>query len=425
MIKAGNISPEKQLLSTLDRIAKNVRGYSVLYINTSKLKPKNRHPQFIKIIAKSFDSVVGSVSGILFIMSNGDISILSKHITPDLVDEAFKKLRQGLAADPLLVGQSSDFAVIYNFPNDYLNFYNHISQMEQHLAEQEQNSEIIKRPITAGELDDIVAFLDEVDIGEIVKRQSVLNVNSQGKFSLRFQEFFVAVKDLNKYFNGKIDLVANQYLFQYLTTFLDKKTLQAFSSSELSLWPQSISLNLNLSSVFSKEFVYFAKNFLRPDQTVIVETQMMDILNNIDLYLEAKDILHKGGHKILIDSVTPASLGMLNVEMLMPDMIKIFWEPLLEYDTSNEYLKQTIQLLSQDNIILAKCDSQNAVKWGLGYGIRSFQGPFIDEIEVAHLRQMCPHKQECKAIECLKRHRFLQGAQRQECASLANLDKLL
>ena len=230
---------------------------------------------------------------------------------------------------------------------------------------------------------------------------------------------------MNKYFNGKIDLVANQYLFQYLTTFLDKKTLQAFSSSELSLWPQSISLNLNLSSVFSKEFVYFAKNFLRPDQTVIVETQMMDILNNIDLYLEAKDILHKGGHKILIDSVTPASLGMLNVEMLMPDMIKIFWEPLLEYDTSNEYLKQTIQLLSQDNIILAKCDSQNAVKWGLGYGIMSFQGPFIDEIEVAHLRQMCPHKQECKAIECLKRHRFLQGAQRQECASLANLDKLL
>ncbi len=425
MIKAKNISPERQLLEALDRVAKNTLGYSVLYINISKLKPKNRHPRFIKVIAKSFDSVVGSVNGILFILSNGDIAILSKHITPELVDEAVKKLRQGLAADPLLVQNSRDFAKVYDFPRDFLSFYEQISRMEQQEAELLQTIVPPKKAVTAGQVEDIIAVLDAVDIAEIVKRQSVLTINGKGSFSLLLQEFFVAVKDLSKYFNDRLDLLANRWLFQYLTMFLDKKTLQAFSTAEISRWPDNISLNLNLSSVFSREFVSFAKSFLKPGQKVIVEAQMMDILNNLSLYTEAREILHKGGHKILIDSLSPASLSMLNIEKLAPDMVKIFWEPLLEYDSDNETLKHTVECLGSENVILAKCDGSEALKWGLKYGIRSFQGPFIDEIEVAHIRQNCPGRQNCTIQECLKRHRLLQGSQRNECVATDNLDKLL
>ena len=35
---------EKYLLETLDRVSKNRTDYKVLYVNVSKLKPKNRHP---------------------------------------------------------------------------------------------------------------------------------------------------------------------------------------------------------------------------------------------------------------------------------------------------------------------------------------------------------------------------------------------
>lgn len=51
MSKAKVVLSEKYLLTALDRVAKNALGYAVLYINISKLKPKNRHPEFVKIIA--------------------------------------------------------------------------------------------------------------------------------------------------------------------------------------------------------------------------------------------------------------------------------------------------------------------------------------------------------------------------------------
>ena len=51
MAKTGKFAAEKYLLESLNRIARNQAMYSVLYVNVSKLKAKNRHPSFFKVIA--------------------------------------------------------------------------------------------------------------------------------------------------------------------------------------------------------------------------------------------------------------------------------------------------------------------------------------------------------------------------------------
>ncbi len=423
--KQKSILSEKILLDALDRVARNPMGYTVLYVNISRLKPKNRHPQFVKIIARLFDSVVGTTKGVMFVLSNGDIAILSKNTPPEVVDEAVKKLRTGLAADPILSHDSQDFAKVYSFPIDFANFYYKIEQLQaQHLnAVAEQK--VLKRPLKAEEVDSVIERLDVIDISELVKRQSVLEAGNDGSFHVYMQEFFVAVKDLAPYFPENLDLTADRWLFQYLTQVLDKKTLSAFEYAELEQWPQKISINLNLASVFSKEFVQFAKNFLKPEQTVVVEVQMMDVLNNLSQYNETKEILHKGGHRLLIDSLNPKSLEMINLEQLQPDMIKLFWEPLMAYETDNQSIKEAIEKLGAKNVILAKCDSQEALKWGLKYGISVFQGPFMDNIEAALIRKSCPLSNKCTSLECLKRHRLLRGRLRHECGAIENLEKLL
>ncbi len=408
MSKAKVVLSEKYLLTALDRVAKNALGYAVLYINISKLKPKNRHPEFVKIIAMLFESIIGAAKGSMYILSNGDIAILSKNITPSEIDEAVKKLRAGLAADPVLSHDSRDFALVYSFPRDFFSFYGKIEKMVQENKEAETEELPVKEPVEAEDMDKIISTLDDIDMAELVKRQSVMRVHNN-EFTDLMQEFFVAVKDLSRYFGDNKDLVANRWLFQYLTQVLDKKTLAAFASAEITEWPEKISLNLNLSSVFSKEFVEFAKNFLKPAQQIIVEVQMMDILNNLNLYHEVKDILHKGGHKLLIDSLSPASLSMLNLDKLAPDMIKIFWEPLLVYDTDNQSLKNAVEYMKPENVILAKCDGSEAMRWGLSYGLNTFQGPYIDEIEIALIRRQCPNAKICGSLDCIKRRRLLQG----------------
>lgn len=424
MSKAKVVLSEKYLLTALDRVAKNALGYAVLYINISKLKPKNRHPEFVKIIAMLFESIIGAAKGSMYILSNGDIAILSKNITPSEIDEAVKKLRAGLAADPVLSHDSRDFALVYSFPRDFFSFYGKIEKMVQENKEAETEELPVKEPIEAEDMDKIISTLDDIDMAELVKRQSVMRVHNN-EFTDLMQEFFVAVKDLSRYFSDNKDLVANRWLFQYLTQVLDKKTLAAFASAEITEWPEKISLNLNLSSVFSKEFVEFAKNFLKPAQQIIVEVQMMDILNNLNLYHEVKDILHKGGHKLLIDSLSPASLSMLNLDKLAPDMIKIFWEPLLVYDTDNQSLKNAVEYMKPENVILAKCDGSEAMRWGLSYGLNTFQGPYIDEIEIALIRRQCPNAKICGSLDCIKRRRLLQGMFRDECPHKDILEKIL
>lgn len=417
MAKAVSTISEKYLLEALDRVARNPSGYSVLYVNVSKLKPKNRHPEFVKIFAKLFDSVTGDAKGTLFVLANGDFAILGKDITHETVNAAVKKLRDGLSSDPVVhTHDSHDFFEIYDFPLDLPTFYSYIEEMMQNAALSVQKEEFNKkRPVTAGEIEDLIRALDDIDIAEIVKRQSVLRIRGAGKFEVMFQEFFVAVKDLSLQFDADLDLVANRWLFSYLTQTLDKKTMEAFFASDIKNWPKEISLNLNLSSVFSKEFVNFAKNFVKPEQKIVVEVQLMDVFNNLPLYFQAKEILRRGGHKLLIDAMSPSALKMLNITKIDPDMIKIFWEPLLAYDLENQDLKKAIEHLGKENVILAKCDNEQSIKWGVKYGITSFQGPYIDSLEVAMLRNRCPHAAECGALNCLKRKRLLAGYFRDEC----------
>lgn len=428
MAKSANNMGETYLLDALNRIGRNPFGYSVLYVNISKLKPKNRHPEFVKIFAKLFDSMVGNAQGSFFVMSNGDFAILGKGITSDMVEEAVFKIRQGLSSDPVLHGHDvKDFAVLYSFPADYISFCAFIEKMRDnadYLAEITVQPEV-KRPIRADEIDMVTEQLDMIDIPEIIKRQSVMKLCGAGKFKVEFQEFFVAVKDLSSYLDGKLDLLASRWLFLYLTQKLDKKTMSSFFASDIKNWPNQISLNLNLSSVFSVEFVTLAKKFLRPGQKLIVEIQLMDVFNNLPVYFKVKEILKAGGHRLLIDSMSPTLLNMLNLKRLEPDMIKLFWEPLMEYDVANEGIKEIVEFLGADNVVLAKCDSDKALAWGMKYGLNTFQGPLIDRLEVACVQQQCPDAKYCSAKTCLKRRRLLWGAFRDECTQKETLEKLL
>lgn len=420
-----SLMAEKYLLNTLERIAKNSSGYAVLYISVSKLRPKHRHPKFLKILEKFFDSVVGETKGAFFPMSNGDFVILGRDITQNMADDAVDKLRAGLSNDPILHGRNrSEFATVFSFPEAFASFYAFVANLiESNAVHSEADDEDAKRPVEAGEVDSILQKLERTDISELVKRQSVVKVLGPGQFKVYFQEFFVAVKDLNLLFDG-LDLEENRWLYLYMLQNLDRRMLQAFFSANLQNWPNVISINLNLSSVFSSEFVRFGRDFLKQGHKIIVEVQLIDVFNNLPLYFEVKDILSRGGHRILIDGVNAASLRMINMKNLNPDLVKIFWEPLLEFEPENEDVKKLAETLGRDNVILAKCDTSAALQWGVKHGLSVFQGPFVDDIEVSYIYKRCPNAKNCQIKECLKRKRLLSGAERDKCICKEILEDL-
>ncbi len=73
----------------------------------------------------------------------------------------------------------------------------------------------------------------------------------------------------------------------------------------------------------------------------------------------------------------------------------------------------------------AKCVDEKALRWGVTYGIRNFQGPYIDKLEVSLIKPQCPFGNRCSAEECLKRRRLIAGEAREECFNKEYLEKLL
>lgn len=427
MARVGNQGAERYLLDSLNRIAKNPIDYSVLYVNVSKLKAKNRHPEFVNIFARMFDDLVGATNGMMFILSNSDFAILGKNINQYTVQNAVAKLQKSLANDPMLynVGEDgSTFADLYRFPADFPKLYSKIKDLQENY-QPEFDIELMRRPLEASQVDDVVERLNSIDLTELVKRQSVLKVGGAKKFETLFEEFFVAVKDLKLYFDYSVDLQANKWIFMYLSQVLDKKTIASFKFSEIKTLPPYISINLNMSTLSSPEFEEFVTHVLPAEQKLIVELQPMDVFNNLPRYFEVKNFLHQKGYLVLFDATDPDMLKMINLKRLEPDYVKIFWNQIYEEDGDNHKLRELINDFGADKFILSKCLNDKALNWGLKYHIRNFQGPFIDGIETALIKTQCPHGAKCKVVDCLKRRRVIAGEARTRCFDKNCLDKIL
>ena len=414
MASVNKFDTEKYLLETLERIHKNRAEYKVLYVNVSKLKPKNRHPRFVKIIARLFDDLVSVSDGSLFVLDNGDCVILGKNLTEKNISSAVEKLRKGLITDPIWTSHNSkDFTYLYQ-PEEFDDLAEHIQMLMQ--VETSPDFSLLKYPLDAGQVDVVKESLDEINIVDLIKHQKVFRFESSTDYRVLFEEFFVAVKDLNKRFDKTVDLLANKWLFLYLTQTLDKKTMYSFLFSEIQNKPKKISLNLNLSTVFLPEFSDFSKMLEEQNQKIIAEVQVMDILNNLKLYFEVKTFLHQRGHEILIDAANIEMLQALDVQKFEADYVKIFWHALMEeYNNSTADVKKMIDQIGREKVILAKCLNLQAIRWGVQNGIRSFQGPYIDLFDTALTRKSCPNGGVCSMEECLKRKRYIAGAMRDAC----------
>lgn len=413
---------EKYLLETLERITKNRNEYKILYVNISKLKPKNRHPKFVKIITRLFDDLVSIANSTMFVLDNGDFAILGKNITDKIINDAVEKLRRGLITDPIWTSRSSsEFTNIYQ-PEEFDDFYKRIKAMINEDAR--VNDEIFRNPIDAGQIDAVKEHLDMVNLVDVVKHQGVIRLENSSNYRRLFDEYFVAVKDLSRNFDEKVDLVGNKWLFLYLTQTLDKKTMASFVVSDVKNRTGKISLNLNLSTINTSDFMNFEQYIKGQNQSIIVEVQPIDMLNNMSAFIDTREKLHKLGHEVLLDATSLEMLQSLNIKSLGFDYVKLFWHDLMEeYNPQSEEIKSLFDEIGVNKIILAKCLGENALRWGIKNGIRAFQGPYIDMLEVAMIRKNCPNGKRCTANDCLKRKKMISGNFRNMCDYKEILDR--
>ncbi len=192
-------------------------------------------------------------------------------------------------------------------------------------------------------------------------------------------EIYCSTQAIKRHILNEIDLTRHRKLFHHLTTRLDRLMLTVINQNPERLSISS-SINLNIESVFSREFETFEKSVLERLSSTSIELLISDILGNFDEFGVARDMLFRRRASIAIDGLVPEMLGMVDIGALGAGLAKIHWRPGAEAVLTAK--RAEIARLQAKGIVFAltRVEDDEAFRVGQSLGIKLFQGFRVDEL---------------------------------------------
>jgi hypothetical protein len=390
------MSEETLLLNRLRALEDDSNGYYVVLFHTSQLRPANRKKHYLDIAARAFDNLLSNFEATLYKMSSLDFVLMCHEVPVEEMDPVIHKVRQLFSEDPLTDSEDGSindkFTTWYDLSQigDFSTFVEKANVLAVEAAEQKRREDEIRSPNalpgerlgpkTAGE---ISQKLQSVMIEDLIREQTAVVMLPGAKGDVMFREQYVSMSDLQKRVAPNVNLFGSQWLFQFLTETVDRRLLSVLAARDLSNLADSISLNLNISTVLGREFQYFHQKVGEGTNKVIIELQMVDIFADMAAYKNARDLLQNNGYRVLIDGLSPLALQFFDPAMLEADLVKISWGQ--EFEAEGEEgrtddMRTVVKSVGAENIILGRTDSEDAIVWALSLGINRFQGYYIDTV---------------------------------------------
>jgi hypothetical protein len=392
-----------QLLEYVKQLERNPYDWRAVHLHLSKLRAQNRRHYQLRVAASEFDGLLRKFKSELFQLCNGDIVFLWHGGGTADVDPVVLRLRYLFSDDPLANGAggvepeedpdgwpapleedlSSKFCTWYELEREYDRLCVHLEELAEALQSGAANDAGGRQqPLDPALLARLEANLASMDLASLSRCQSICAVLPKGGPQPLFSEMHIAIRDLANALLPGVDLTADTWLFQRLAESLDRRLLKCLATREVSAPQGAISLNLRLATLLSPEFLKFDHEFrdgaVGP---VIIELQLIDIFAELGAYLFIREFVRDRGYLICIDGLHHLHLPLIDRKRLGADMVKVIWSPDLLDFTNEERraeLRGAIKRAGVDRVILCRCDSTEAIRWGQSFGIRLFQGHYID-----------------------------------------------
>ncbi len=392
-------SQEGRLLSHLKRIEGTPVGFYVVHIHLSGLRPDNRKPHYMRIAARAFENMLNNFDATLFRLSNSDFFLICREVPIEEVDQAVSKLRALFSEDPLTLGSDGsledrfttwyDLSQKRDFP-DLLTIVSELVEEEDARRRKKEEARAAGEAsamqgdiLEPGNLAAINARLEGVRIVDLIHNQTAVEVVPGGKGNILFREHYVSMFDLQKRVAPDVNLFGSSWLFQFLTETVDHRVLAVVARWDFEEINNPISLNLNISTVLSREFQHFHNSVGKHTSKVVVEIQMVDIFSDMEAFTVARDTLQGNGYRVLVDGLSPLSLHFFDPGLLAADFVKINWSREFIGDLPSERIvemSRAVEKTGKNKLVLSRVDSEDAIKWGLTIGITRYQGHYIDKL---------------------------------------------
>lgn len=326
-------------------------------------------------------------------LANGDIMFICSEDFVPTARGAVARIRELFKFDPLTRDDGSgqnEFCTWYDLARQYDGF---LKVTELLCAAQERRRSEAPptppqfaplAPVEPSELAHVLSLLEKQDLAPLLRRQSVCALLPGQKPQAVFHELYISIAGLQQAIAPGFDLSTNRWLFQYLTQALDKRMLvlvmRALEASRLTRF----SLNLNVATLLSSEFLAFDIAVTPAARgTLVLELQAVDIFADLTAFAFARDFVRERGYRLCLDGLSHLSSGLIDRAKLDLDLIKVLWSTdMLDNPAGQgrDDLKAAIAAAGDARVILSRCDNEEAVRTGESLGIHLFQGHYIDSL---------------------------------------------
>ncbi len=394
------------ILDYLAKIDAELPNYGVLYIHLSKLQNQKLKTLQRQSLIETFENVIKKNGGEIFGLPNDDMVVFYHQNSGEEIQACLVKIRFMFHDDPLLQNafdlEQAGFVKFYNLAAQVDEFKKTVQSLMDSLKNQTlaaggnvspktpqaammAGSRKLRRELTPAMLAKVQKTLAMADFSSLIRRQSVCAVIGKSPPQMIFDEVFVSIADLRDMLLPDVDLTANPWLFLHLTETLDKRVLASVSQHDDGSLTNNFSMNLNVSTILSDDFLAFDEN-INPSMrsTIVLELQLVDIFSDIKAFILAKTFAQYRGYKICIDGVTVDKLKYIDREQLNGDLLKIIWHPsFMDMVREDSHFTDYANRAERAKMILCRVDDPQAVEVGNSLGINLYQGRYIQRMLTA------------------------------------------
>ena len=374
---------------------------TALYLYTSKLSESNQKSIQRQKLIETFEMVTHKYRGEIFGLPSDDMVVIFDKKAQEEILACLIKIRYIFHDDAFFKGsydlEQIGFVKYYELDDEFKNAIQESikNYEEQNTLSKKSNGSFdskwqpiqpkirkLRRVLTPTLLGKVQKALSMTDFSSLIRRQSVCAVIGKSMPQVLFDEVYVSIADLRDMLLPDVDLTANPWLFQDLASTLDKRVLDHVAQHDDGALINNFSLNLNVSSILSDEFLAFDdSNNTYMRNSIVLEVQLVDIFNDIKAYMLAKTFAQYRGYKICIDGVTVDKLKYINRTNLGADLIKIIWHSsFMDVINEDKHFMDYVNRAERAKMILCRVDDPTAVEVGNSLGINLYQGRYIQKL---------------------------------------------
>ena len=390
MLTTYSQNAEKNLLDYITRMREGGGNYYVVHLKFSNLLDHYKTDYQLKAAVNIISDILKAADGYVFATSDHDIFVFCRNILPNIVKKMVFQLRYLYMDDPLayqeLGIENPEFSRTYELKQGFGELLKIVREKARAIEEQnnkDKPSTILEEGgnLTPLNLANVEAELGKLNISQAFRSQPVC-LNQKSSWQVLFREAYININSLASFLRIRVDLVSNRSLFKYLTQILDPKMLDYISINLRKRLEPNLSLNLNIGTLLSPSFADFSKTLDKKiRKNIVIEIQVTDVFADMPGFMRARKLLQNQGYRLCLDGLTSLSFLQIDKKSLGFDFAKIFWDPNLKSKRKdNQEVAAVVKKWGKNSVILCRCDSKEAIRYGQTLGITLFQGRYIDSI---------------------------------------------